>query len=67
MESTLFTAKEACKYLTMSKRTLERLGEDGCGPRRIRLSARRIAYPKADLDDWVAKRQSAPFKSGGLN
>jgi excisionase family DNA binding protein len=63
MKNALFTVKDACQYLTMSKRTLERLGEDGSGPRRIKLSPRRVAYPKEDLDRWISERQSAAFKS----
>jgi excisionase family DNA binding protein len=63
MDQRLLTTKEVCSYLTISKRTLERLGEDGRGPRRIKISHKRVVYPKDDLDSWIAEREAAPYRA----
>ncbi|WP_081432881.1 helix-turn-helix domain-containing protein [Acidiphilium sp. PM] len=57
IERNLLTTREVCQYVGFSKRTLERLIEDGRGPRRVRISTRRLGYPKTDLDQWLAARE----------
>jgi predicted DNA-binding transcriptional regulator AlpA len=49
----LLTEKEAAAALRISVRTLQRLGEDGRGPGRLRLTTKRIAYRATDIDAWI--------------
>lgn len=51
----LLTAQEAADYLRLAKSTLAKLRCIGGGPPYVQLG-RRIAYRRADLDAWLAKR-----------
>lgn len=55
--SDLLTTDEACRYLRLSRPTLERRRLNGEEPAFIRLG-RRIYYRLADLDSWLAKSRS---------
>ena len=57
----ILTKREAAQLARMSERTLDRLSEDGRGPVRIQLSARRVGYWKRDVLAWLAAR-TAPAK-----
>lgn len=50
----LFTEREAAEFLRLSTRTLQRLKD--AGPRKLRLTAHRIAYRRADLLAWINAR-----------
>lgn len=52
----ILTEAEAAQLTRLSARTLQRLAEDGRGPARIKLSARRIGYWKRDVEAWLAAR-----------
>lgn len=52
----ILTEAEAARLTRLSARTLQRLSEDGRGPARIKLSARRIGYWRADVEAWLAAR-----------
>lgn len=54
--SEVLTTEQAAQRLALGRSTLEKLRCSGYGPRFIRLSARRVGYDKADLDDWIAAR-----------
>ena len=54
----ILTEAEVSRFTRLSTRTLQRLAEDGRGPRRIRLTERRIGYWKADVLDWLNSRTS---------
>jgi predicted DNA-binding transcriptional regulator AlpA len=58
-EPELLTEREAADIARLSTRTLQRLAEVGDGPARIRLTARRIAYRRADLMRWIESRTAA--------
>jgi predicted DNA-binding transcriptional regulator AlpA len=42
--------------MRLSDRTLQRYAEDGRGPPRIRLGARRVGYWKRDVERWLQER-----------
>ena len=52
----ILTVPEAAQFLRISPRTLARLAEVGLGPRRLKLSERRIAFLKSDLLAWAESR-----------
>lgn len=58
-EPELLTEREAADIARLSTRTMKRLAEIGEGPARIRLTARRIAYRRADLIRWIETRTAA--------
>lgn len=58
----VWDTRQVAAYLGMSGRTLERLAEVGEGPPRVRLSARRVAYLRADVLEWLHARR-APVKA----
>ena len=45
------------EIIGVSKATLRRMVERGEGPRRIKLSARRIGYRMSDLEAWLRSRE----------
>jgi predicted DNA-binding transcriptional regulator AlpA len=53
--ATLLTQREAALALRLSERTLERLRLTGTGPAFAKVG-RRVFYPQAQLDAWVAAR-----------
>jgi predicted DNA-binding transcriptional regulator AlpA len=57
-ELDILTRKEAAGLLRISDRSLMRLCEDGRGPRRLKLSARRIGFLREDVLDWVTNRRN---------
>jgi predicted DNA-binding transcriptional regulator AlpA len=52
----LLTEKELSSWLGLSLPNLQRMRSNGAGPRYVQLSARRLAYRKADVDAWLAAR-----------
>jgi excisionase family DNA binding protein len=50
------TIDETARLLRCSVRTLQRLLEVGAGPPLIRISERRLIFPKADLRRWLEQR-----------
>lgn len=57
----ILTKQEAATLARISERTLDRLLEDGRGPRRIALSKRRVGFCRTDFFDWLVSR----IASGG--
>jgi excisionase family DNA binding protein len=55
MSAALLTTLEAARFLSLSRRTLERLRLEGSGPRHYKLR-RSIRYSQSDLDSWLASR-----------
>ena len=53
MEKILLNAKEACCFLGISRSTLLRLS-DAHKLKKIQLSERRVAWPRHDLENFVA-------------
>lgn len=58
----ILTRLEAANLLGMSVLCLDRLGNDG--PKRIRLSARRVGYRVAHLQDWMDSRTETSTRRG---
>jgi predicted DNA-binding transcriptional regulator AlpA len=52
--SEIFHTPGAAQYVRLGESTLEKMRVSGTGPKFVRLGARRIAYLKADLDEWIA-------------
>jgi predicted DNA-binding transcriptional regulator AlpA len=52
-----FTRPELIAHLRISKTTFDRLEAKGLGPRKTRLSQRRICYMPADVEAWEQKRK----------
>ena len=57
----ILNESEAAELTRLSIRTLQRLAEDGRGPRRIQLTERRIGYWRRDVIAWLDSR-TAPLK-----
>jgi prophage regulatory protein len=53
------TAKEITRWLGLSRERVDALVLEGEFPRPIRVGMRRKAWVKADLMNWLAKRQAA--------
>jgi hypothetical protein len=56
MATLLLTQQEAASALRLSERTLERMRVQGVGPKWVRTSKRRIAYPQQYMDAYIASR-----------
>ena len=52
----LISPPAAAAYLTISIKTLEAMRVRGNGPVYVQVAARRVAYRKADLDDYIQQR-----------
>jgi predicted DNA-binding transcriptional regulator AlpA len=48
---------EVCNWLGISEPTLFRLRRLGTGPKFIRLSARRVAYRRSAVKEWLKLRE----------
>lgn len=57
MSEGVMTPTEAAAYCRLSLRTLANLRADGTGPAYTQLSARRVGYRRADLDEWLTTRR----------
>jgi predicted DNA-binding transcriptional regulator AlpA len=53
----ILTEREVSSWLGISAPTLFRHRRDGTGPKFIRLSARRVAYRRSEIEDWLSHRQ----------
>lgn len=49
------TLKDLVNNLTLSKSTIYRLIKSGHFPAPVKISCRRVAWRKCDLDDWKSK------------
>lgn len=56
--SPLLTEKDLSVWLGISSPSLQRMRTSGTGPRFVRISERRIAYRKSDVEAWLAARSS---------
>ncbi len=53
------TAKAVCAKIALSRTTLDRLVQSGDFPRPIQLSARRVAYNAAAVEEWMNSKLEA--------
>lgn len=49
--------KSAAEIVGLSPWTLRRQAEKGEGPRRLKLSARRVGYRMSDIEAWLKSRE----------
>jgi predicted DNA-binding transcriptional regulator AlpA len=47
----------AAAYTGLAESTLNKLRITGGGPHFLKISARRVAYDTADLDEWLASKR----------
>jgi predicted DNA-binding transcriptional regulator AlpA len=52
----ILTERQVSDWIGLSEPTLFRHRRDGTGPLFIRLSARRVAYRKSDVEVWLSAR-----------
>ena len=52
----LLTERDLSIFLGLSLPTLQRMRAHGTGPCFVRLSERRIAYRRGDVESWLASR-----------
>lgn len=52
------TPKQLAERLGVSERTIDRFRVNGDGPRFLRVGARRIVYPLAEVQRWEAGRMA---------
>jgi predicted DNA-binding transcriptional regulator AlpA len=57
------TFAELAKWLRCSTRTLQRLLSTGDGPPVIRLSERRVIFPRSDARCWLASRTNGAVRA----
>jgi len=51
------SVSEAAIYTGLAESTLNKLRLTGDGPRFLKLTARRVSYDTADLDEWLASKR----------
>ena len=56
-EKQILTERDVRDWLGISEPTLFRHRRDGTGPTFIRLSARRVAYRRSAVEDWLVHRE----------
>lgn len=57
IESALISPSDVAKLLGVSKNTVKAIEErDATFPRRVKISARRVGYPVAEVSAWIAAR-----------
>lgn len=54
------TPLQAAKYLGISEAVLRLWRSEGKGPRHFKAGEKLIRYRRADLDQWIEERLSAP-------
>ena len=59
----ILSEPEAVDMADLSCRTLQRLNRAGKGPRKLRLSARRVGYRRGDMRAWLAALATAEQRS----
>ena len=63
---TLLNVRDAAARIGLSVSTLNKYRCSGDGPRYVRLGKRRVAYPVAELDAWVAARVHGSTSEYGM-
>jgi predicted DNA-binding transcriptional regulator AlpA len=53
----ILNEREVADWLGLSEPTLFRHRRDGTGPKFIQLSARRVAYRRSAIDEWLKDRE----------
>ena len=53
----ILNEREVADWLGLSEPTLFRHRRDGTGPKFIQLSARRVAYRRSAIEEWLKERE----------
>jgi predicted DNA-binding transcriptional regulator AlpA len=56
----ILSERDVSNWLGISEPTLFRHRRDGTGPKFIRLSARRVAYRRGAIEEWLRSREQQP-------
>jgi predicted DNA-binding transcriptional regulator AlpA len=59
----ILTERELSNWLGVSEPTLFRHRRDGTGPKFIQLSARRIAYRRSAIEEWLKEHEHQTLSS----
>lgn len=60
--NTVLSVPDACRELSLSEPTMRRrAADDPSFPRKIKLSARRVGYLRADIESWLKRQREAAF------
>lgn len=59
-QQTTLTPKQAAKYMGISDAALRLWRAEGKGPRYFKAGEKLVRYRRADLDQWIEARLSAP-------
>lgn len=51
----IVTPTELANMLRVTRKTVDRMNAAGIGPRRVKLSPRRVGYRLADVQEWLEK------------
>lgn len=63
--STVLSVPDACRELSLSEPTMRRrAAADPYFPRKIKLSARRVGYLRADIEMYLRRQREAALVSG---
>jgi len=55
----LIVADEIAQRIPYSQNQLRRLEAQGSFPKRVRIGANRVAWVRAEIDDWIEARMNA--------
>ena len=55
----LIVADEIAQRIPYSQNQLRRLEAQGCFPKRVRIGANRVAWIRAEIDEWIEARMNA--------
>jgi predicted DNA-binding transcriptional regulator AlpA len=59
----ILNEREVADWLGLSEPTLFRHRRDGTGPKFIQLSARRVAYRRSAIEEWLKERERQSLSS----
>jgi prophage regulatory protein len=54
--NTLMTIQQVTKVTSLSRTTIWRMQQRGEFPKGIKISEARVAYPVAEINEWIEKR-----------
>jgi predicted DNA-binding transcriptional regulator AlpA len=62
----ILNEREVADWLGLSEPTLFRHRRDGTGPKFIQLSARRVAYRRGAIEEWLKERERQTLSATSL-
>jgi prophage regulatory protein len=55
----LMSPKEASQVTTMSRVLLSMMSKEGLFPKPVKIGAKRIAYVRSEVEEWISEKISA--------